>query len=359
MRFVTVQDPTPIPYAAGQARTLLIGSQEFFITGLLMDLDLAKTDGAGPTTYQDFMYRAITGLGLKGGGIPYIDIGSPDARVLYWATRQRLQGRGRTPDMQAGAVTLRHQLCVLFGVNPIMGNDGINYFDPTAAIKPDQDLTLRINWAANTAIGANRTIDPATQLRITYLGYVAEKPEEQPRWYPSWSVVDYQPGQAFTNKGGISKLPTGDYYRRSTIMILNGASPNDVRTDGLGASAVSEIGAKTKDGRFGIDMAFSDFVQKSQAQFSVADDNSAVPGAVLAPGAAVVGVGYNAGVGQIDWAQQADTSPAPEGQPVKADPLYGINMVGKSDGALSLAYTVNVNVNTRIVQLHESYMPYK
>ncbi len=359
MKFVKVQDQNPITLNAGLSRSLKIGSQEFWITGLGLEIELAKTDGALPTTYQDFMYRALTSMSLMGGGRTYMDIGAPDLRILYWATRLRLQGRCKSPDMIDGAVTMRHRLEVLFGVNPILGADGLNFFDPTAAVKPDEDLTLKFGWAAAAdTIGANRTIGAGAAVYVTYYGIIPERPEEQPRWYPQWQSTNYQPPQIYKNKGGISRLTTGFYYRRSTVMVLNGAAPSDNRNDGLGAAAVSEIGARTKDGRYGVDMRFVDFVQKSQHQFQLPDDNGAVPGAGLAPGVTVTTAVHNPGVGMIDWAQQADTSPAPEGMPIKADPLYGINLIGKSDGAISLGFTVDVAAATQIAQLHECYMPY-
>jgi hypothetical protein len=137
------------------------------------------------------------------------------------------------------------------------------------------------------------------------------------------------------------------------LVFVNGASPADDRNDGLAGAAISEIALETADGRTPMKMKTWDFAQQAQAQFGVADDNSAVPGAALAPGAAVTSIGYNAGVGQIDYAQIADTS-----NPAKADPLYGLNLMGKGDNAAKLAMTVDTQLNTSVLMLHEAYMPY-
>jgi hypothetical protein len=352
MKFVRQQEPQTLAFAPGQTSSMKIGSLSFWLVGLELSVELAKSDSTSPTTYQDYFYRSITALSLLGGGRPYLSLGNPDLRGLYWATRLRLHGRCRTPDMQAGSVTLSHQMPITFGVNPIMVNDAINRFDPTAAVQPDNDLTLQVTWAANSALGANRTINSGI-LRVTYLGIVPEKPGEEPKFYPVWRSDRFSPSQQYGGLSGTAKLAPGFYYRRSTLVFLNGASPADNRTDGRGGAAVSEVGLKTADGRTPLNMKVYDFTAQSQSQFIVADDNSAVPGAALAPGASVASIGYNAGVGQIDYAQMADTS-----NPAKADPLYGLNLIGKGDNAAALVFTVDSPTNTSVVMVHEAYLPY-
>ncbi|MDA8186853.1 MAG: hypothetical protein M0T85_01760 [Dehalococcoidales bacterium] len=364
MKFVIEQQPATIAFSGSNAKQMLVGSKPYWVTGMLLDLELAKTDGAGPTTTQDFLYRSITSLSLKGGGRPYIQIGGPDLRSLYWDTRVRLRGRSKAPDMQAGAVTFRHQLPLIFGVLPIQSDDSVDLFDRTAGIAPDQDLTLQLTWAAagsltNTGpIGTNRLIGDGTLMRVTLLGIVPESPEEEPKYYPAWQSSQWAPPQQYTGKSGTVDIPTGYFIRRSLLMFLNGVTtgtPADNRTDGMppGYNAVSEIGIKTADGRFPLDATVWDFTQKSQGQFQVADDNAGVPGAAFAAGASSTAIAYNAGVGLIDFAKLADTS-----KPNQASPLYGLNMIGKQTGAVKLAFTVNASLNTNVVMLHEAYLPY-
>ncbi|MDA8189773.1 MAG: hypothetical protein M0T85_16660 [Dehalococcoidales bacterium] len=362
MKFVIEQQPTTIAFSGSNAAQMLIGSKPYWITGMLLDLELAKTDGAGPTTTQDFLYRSMTSLSLKGGGRPYIQIGGPDLRSLYWDMRLRLRGRHKMPDMQPGAVTFRHQLPLIFGVQPIQSDDSVDLFDRTAGIAPDQDLTLQLTWAAagSTAstgpIGTNRQIGGGTLMRVTLLGIVPESPEEEPKYYPAWQSSQWAPSQNYAGKSGTVDIPTGYFIRRSLLMFLNGVTtgtPADNRTDGMSGNAIQEIGVKTADGRFPLDMKTWDFTQKSQGQFQVADDNAAAPGAAFAAGASTTAIGYNAGVGLIDFAKLADTS-----KPNQASPFYGLNMIGKQTGAVKLAMTVDANTNTNVVMLHEAYLPY-
>lgn len=350
-KFQIAQSSLTIPYTAGLASApTLLGTQYGWITGLLLDLELAKTDAGGPTTYQDFLWRSITSLSIMGGGKPYVSISGPDLRSLYWATRLRLRGRAKAPDMQAGAVTFRHQLPLIFGVNPLRVDDHINFFDTSAGLAPDTDLRVQITWAANTAIGANRTVGAGTLLRITPVSLFPATAADEPKYYPQWVSSPYGPPQGFAGLSGNWPLPPGFFYRKSTVMILSGAAPNDVRTDGMTANAVSEIGLRTADGRTPVNMKTWDWSQSSQLQFQVADDNSAVPGAALAAGASTIGVPYNAGVGSFDWVQLADTS-----DPTNADPVYGVNMTQKLSGAAAIALTVDQPLNLNLVALHEAY----
>ncbi len=340
-----------VPYNAGLPSQVILGTQFGWITGFQFDLELAKSDGGGPTTYQDWLYRSISSLSIMGGGKTYVSLTGPDLRILYWATRLRLRGRAKAPDMQAGAVTFRHQLPVTLGVNPVRVDDHINWFDNTAAIAPDTDLRIQVNWAANSAIGANRTVGAGTLLRVTPTSYFPATSADEPKYYPQWVSTQFGPPQVFAGLTGNWPLAPGALYRRTTVMALSGVSPNDVRTDGMAANAVSEIGIRTADGRTPVNEKFWDFSQSSQLQFQVADDNAAVPGAALAPGASSIGINYNAGVGLFDWVQLADTT-----DPNNADPVYGINMGGgKLSGAAAIALTVDAYANLNLVALHEAY----
>ncbi|TMC47412.1 MAG: hypothetical protein E6J20_19695 [Chloroflexi bacterium] len=290
-KFQIAQSSLTIPYSAGLASApAVLGTAFGWITGLLLDIELAKTDAGGPTTYQDWLYRSMTGISVMGGGKPYLTVSGPDLRALYWATRLRLRGRAKAPDMQAGAVTFRHQLPLLFGVNPLRVDDHTNFFDSTAAIAPDTDLRVQVTWAANTSIGANRTVGAGTLLRVTPVSFFPATSADEPKYYPQWVSSPFTPPQNIAGLAGNWPLAPGFFYRRSTVMILSGASPNDVRTDGIAANAVSEIGLRTADGRTPVNMKTWDFTQSSQYQFQVADDNSAVPGAALAAGASSIGI---------------------------------------------------------------------
>ena len=362
MKFIREVQSQTIPFSASNSGQLSIGAKSYWITGMLLDLEMAKTDGTTPTTNQDYLWRILTNLQITGGGRPYVKVASPDLRSLYWDTRLRLQGRHRCPDLQAGAVTTRHMLPILFGVNPIMVNDHLNLSDASAGIAPDNDLTIQVNWAAAGAVdaagvlGTNRLIGAGTKLRVTLLGIVPETPAEEPKFFPQWSSQQWAPSQTFTGLSGLVQLTPGFFYRRTAVLAVNGAQASwaDNRTDDVAESAaISEIGVRTADGRFPVGMKFWDFSQLSQGQFAVADDNGGVPGATLAGGAAVIGAGHNPGVGMIDWAQIADTS-----DPSKADPMYGLNMIGKQPSAASLAFTVNAATNTAVMLLHEAYNRY-
>jgi hypothetical protein len=350
-KFQIAQSSLTIPYvAAGSAPAAVLGTQYGWIAGFLFDLELAKTDAAGPTTYQDFLYRSISNLSIQGGGKTYLSVTAPDLRSLYWATRLRLRGRAKAPDMQAGAVTFRHQLPIIFGVNPIRADDHLNFFDGTAGIAPDTDLRVAVTWAANTAIGANRTVGAGTLLRITPISYFPASAADEPKYYPQWQSSQWNPPQGFTGLAGVYALSPGFYYRRTSVMIVSGVSPNDVRTDGMAANAVSEIGVRTADGRTPVNAKTWDMSQSSQLQFQVADDNAGVPGAALAPGASSIGINYNPGAIHFDWVQLADTT-----DPSVADPVYGLNMTDKQTGAAAIAVSVDSNANLNLVALHEAY----
>lgn len=359
MKHIIERLPTTINYSASAAQPLVIGAKSYWITGMLLDFEIAKTDSTSPTTYQDFLFRTVTSLTLMGGNKPYVQIGGPDLRVLYWATRHRLAGRHKAPDMQAGSVTFRAQVPILFGVNPLKYDDKVNLTDDvTAGIAPDDDLTLTLTWGANTAIGTNRTVGTGSLVRVSLIGAIPATPAEQPKWRPAWQGFQWAPSQTYAGLSGIVQLPTGFVYRRTTLMFLNGSSPSDVRTDGLSSDAISEIGIQTADGRYPLALKTWDFSKMSQGFGFVQDDNTSVPGATAAYGASVVTGDHNPGTGQIDWLQFLDKQAKDRnGRPI-ADPTYGLDLRNKDKGSVNIATTVDTATNTNLVGLHECYLPY-
>lgn len=365
MKYVREQIPATNNFSAGQTVNLKIGSLSYWLLGLELDIEIAKTDGTTPTTTQDFLMRCISSIALTGGGNPYVAVNAPDLRPLYWAMRHRLGGRNRTPDMQAGAITFRYTLPIIFGVNPIQFNDQEFLRDVSAGIKPNEDLTLSIGWAAAGSttgtggpLGTNRQIGTSSLIRVNTVGMVAETKAEEPTWMPRWVSSTWSPSQSYSGESGEVKLDGGFYYRRSTVLVRNGASPADVRVNGLNSNAISEIAVITADGRKAINKKLYDFSQRSQGQFTVADDNqggaeAGALGLTAAFGAAVTSIPYNPGVGMVDWAELADTT-----DPKAASPLYGINMIGKEAGTVRFGFTVDANTNTNVDFLHERYMPY-
>lgn len=354
MQKLIAQQQTTIAYSASNAAVQKLGALPFWCTGFLLDFEIAKSDGTGPTTYQDYLFRNVTSLSITGGGYPYVSIGAPDLRILYWFWRLVSNGRGRVPDMQPGAVTLKYQLPLIFGVHKVLPNGQPNWFDNSVGIEPDSDLQISVNWAANTAMGANRTTGTGSLIRITPLGIKPTNAAEKPKFRPAWQTTQHAPTQTFSGKGDVVPLATGFRYVRSALMFLNGASPSDNRTDGYASNAVSEVGLKTSDGRFPLDVKTWDFAQMSQLNggegFAVADDNGAIAGATLAGGASVTGVGYNPGVGLIDYRKLGDDS--------IVDPQYGMNLINAATNALSQAFTVDAATNTSVVSFHETVLPY-
>src|SRR5207248_199511 len=81
---------------------------------------------------------------------------------------------------------------------PIRADDHLNFFDGTAGIAPDTDLRVAVTWAANTAIGANRTVGAGTLLRITPISYFPASAADEPKYYPQWQSSQWNPPQAFT-----------------------------------------------------------------------------------------------------------------------------------------------------------------
>lgn len=347
------QSVADLAYSASQPKALDLGSKNFWITGLLLTAELAKTDGAGPTTNQDYFWRAIQSISLIGGGRKYLAISGPDLRPLYWDARLRGSEMLRTPDMQAGSVTLIHQLPIVFSPNPIRADGKPNWFDPTVGIAPDTDVTLSITWNANTIWGTNRTIASGL-LRVTIFGIIPRDPTEVPKYYPEWLGTSYQPQQQFSGLGGLVKFPVGWHYRRTCMLFLNGASPADNRTDGRSGNCISEVGFQSADERDPLFVKTWDFAQQAQQKVGgVADDNTGVPGSAAAYGVATSAIGYNPGVGILDWAERLDTS-----NPAYASPLLGANLEDKEQSALQLAFTVDTAVNTNVLIFHERYKRY-
>lgn len=353
-KFVKEQLPTTIAYAASSAAApLLIASKPYWITSMLLGLELAKA-GAGTVANQDYAWRTFNGVTLRGGGRPYMNLGAPDGRPLYWSTRMRTRGSFRSPDMQTGAVTLYHPLPLIFGVFPLKPNDDINDFDATAGLQPDMDLALGLTWGANTAIAAGtNTVANSTVVRVTLAGIVLEPGDTPIKYYPTWFSQQWAPGATYAGLSYEAKLTTGYWYRRTTVMVLNGTTPADNRSNGYGTSACSEIAVETKDGRRPLNMKYWDFVHSRQRGFHVADDNGDVSGATYAGGASSTASSFNPGVGDLDYPAIANTA-----DPTKADPQYGINLIGKSDGTLKLKFTVDTATATTVNEWHEAYLAY-
>ena len=356
MKHIIERLPSTIAYSASSAVPLTIGAKSYWITGILLGFETAVSSAASGF-YNDSLMRQITSITLMGGNKPYLQIGGPDLRALYWATRHRLAGRHRVPNMIT-TVTHYYQLPLLFGVNPLKYDDKKNLTDDiTAGIAPDEDLTLTVTWAANTALGSAGTIGTASLLRFTLIGAIPASPDETPKWRPAWQGAQWTPSQTYSGLSGIVQLPTGFYYRRSSIVIVNGSSPNDVRTDGLSSNAISEVGIQTSDGRYPLAMKTWDFAKMSQGLDEVQDDNISVPGVGSTYATAAITGTHNPGTGQIDWLQFLDKQAKDRnGNPI-AHPTYGLNLVGKEKGAANLAFTVDTATNTNVMLLHEAYLP--
>jgi hypothetical protein len=354
-KYVQEQIPQTIAYSASAAATpLLIAAKPYWITSLLFGLELAKA-GAATTATQDYPWRTFTGMTIRGGGRPYVNLGAPDGRPLYWATRLRTRGSYKTPDMQSGTQTIYCLLPLIFGVFPIKPNDDMNWFDATAGLQPDMDLTLGLTWAANTVIAsATNTVANGTVVRVTLGGIVLEPGDSPIKYYPTWFSQQFSPAAASAGLSYEMKLTTGYWYRRTTVMVVNGTGTADTRNNGYGGTtAVSEFAVETKDGRRPINQKTWDLAHGRQRNFHVADDNSDVAGATLVGGASSTAAFYNAGVFDIDYAAIANTA-----DPTKADPQYGVNLIGKSDGTLKLKATVDVATNTTINLLNEAMLAY-
>lgn len=317
-----------------------------FILGLLLDLSITKTEGAGPAAYQDWPFRLLTGLQLGAADSPYLGIGTPDIRFLYWWHRLRTGGFNRLPAYPAGNQTFQYTLPVLFGVSPIKADGHLNYEDNSAGIRRESGLTLNVNWGANSATGANITVTAAS-LGLTLLIGILEKgdaiPSMRPNFITSTPAMASGLGLAMSDA-----LSTNAIYRRTLIGITQGVSPNDNRTDGLAASAVSEIGIQKGAGDTIWRVKTWDAARSSQSGLLVADDNAAVAGAALSPGVPTVAASHNPGLTIIDW-----QSVLPSGRKTP----YGVDMRRAPQQDIRIAYSVDVLPNTRIVEFQERYLP--
>lgn len=358
-------------YAGSTNVPIRIGAQNFWITAIGLTWNPYQySTGSSSAPTQENMWRAITALQLNGGGRPYVTLNN-DARSLYWAMRTRMRGRFRAQDIRkvdsTSNLKLKVELPLIFGVNPVLANGAPNWFDTSAAVAPDTDLTLNLNFGAagststNSVNGTNYAVSTSSQIMITLFGVTLGPNDPKPGYYPSWNTSQWAPTQTYAGKGGIVQISPGFWYRASTLLFLNGstsAPPADERTNGMNSNAFSEFGLKTADGRFPIDMKVWDFVQASQAGFQAADDNTAGSDAgglsvTAALAASSLISPWNPGVGRVDYTQIADTGPASP-----ASPLYGIDMRGKSPGAVSFALTVDAATNSYLNQFHECYLPY-
>ena len=358
MKKVLQQQASTISYSAGAAATpFKIGSQSWWVTAILFGVELAKT-GAATTATSDYLARIITNLQVVGGGNPYLVNGAPDTRLLYWDYRLRTQGRGRRmPDMPTGTATAYYLLPWIPGIAPIHAATGqIDLFDISAPVRTDTDLTVNVTWAANNVIAsATNTIAATTALRLTLAGAVLESGDPLPVFKPLWNTLQVIPSATSTGLGTVQKFDTGFWYRRSLLMILKGAANADNRDMGFSSGSVSEVGIKTKDGRFPVSMKTWDASHIScQGSFDVSEDNTDVPGASVAGGASVTTSGGQPG-GVVMWdytrilKTQDNLNP---NNPALADPNFGANLVSKNDGTLAYVFTTDAttNVNSSIIQ---------
>ena len=70
MKYVREQIPSTNAFSAGNTVQTKIGALSYWLLGLVLDIEIAKTDGTTPTTTQDYLMRAIKGMSLSGGGNP-------------------------------------------------------------------------------------------------------------------------------------------------------------------------------------------------------------------------------------------------------------------------------------------------
>jgi len=364
MKKILQQQASTIAYTAGAAATpFKIGSQSWWMTALLFGFELAKT-GANTTATVDYLPRIITNLQIVGGGNPYLVNGAPDTRLLYWDWRLRSQGRGRRmPDMPTGTQTIYYLLPWIPGVSPIHAPTGQpDFFDVSAPVRTDTDLTVNLTWAANSVIATGtNTIATTTVIRLTAAGVVLETGDPVPVFKPLWNTLQIIPSATSTGLGTIQKLDTGFWYRRSLLYPTVGAANVDNRTNGFSSTAISEVGLKTKDGRYPVSMKTWDASKMSCiGAFDVSEDNVDVPGATVVGGASVTTSGGQPG-GVVMWdytrllKTQDNVNP---NNPALADPNFGANLVSKNDGTLAYAFTVDTTTNVIMSILQERYGKY-
>lgn len=346
MRFRQERQDATIAYAAGASVPYTITpKKDEYILGMLLDFQVPVTLSA-PAANQDYLARLITSMSLGSGSNPYIAINGSDARPLYWSARTKLRGAARMTPLPAATGTIPYQLPILFGANPIHWDGSDNYRDTSAGIKRETGLVLSIGFAGATAMGTGITPGAAT-IGVTLLLAVLEAGDSPPAMRPNWiqEIPTMQSGAGF---GMSAPLSTSAIFFRSTIMITNGVSPADNRTDGYSSAAVSQIGVRLSAGNVIRKWQTWDLARISQRGFKVADDNAAVPGASLVTATPSVLADYNPGVAVVDW---------PNILPTKSINLYGLDMRDAPENDVALVYSVDALANTKIAHLHERYLP--
>lgn len=353
-----VQSDAKLAYTAGLASILPVGNLGAWLVGLRLEFEIAKTDGASPIAYQDWLARVATGLVVSGGNRTYLNSKTRDLRGLYWWNRQRWAGGERMPDFETGSQTFYWPMTVLFTTDPLKYDGQPNLWPINAGIAPDNNLQIEVDWAANSALGSNITIGAATLCRVTYL--VTFPGTKVPGRYPSFDTTIYSPQQPYSGLQGAFDIAVGKFYRRTSLIFTNGVSPNDVRTNGEASNAISEVGLGGIISSDEFKLKVRSLARQSQIGFQVADDNSGVPGAAALYAAATTKDRTNPGVGYFDWTQIADLDD------VKAanDPQFGLNMVQSGDaqpraqGAAKILFTVDTSLNTNVLIFNEGYSKY-
>ena len=364
MKKILQKNDSTMAYAASAAATATrIGSQSWWLTALLIGNELAKT-GAATTATTDFMWRIATLFQITGGGNPYLNNGAPDMRLLYWTMRMATQGRvRRMQDMVSGTVTLYHLLPWIPGIAPVHAGTGwLDLWDVSAPVRTDTDLSINASWGANNVIAsATNTIATTTAFRFTYAGAVLETGDPVPVFKPLHNTQQVIPSSTSTGLGTVQKLDTGFWYAQTLMLILKGAANADNRDMGFSSGSISEVGLKTKDGRFPVAMKTWDASHLScQGVFEVAEDNTDVSGATVTGGASVTSSGGQPG-GVVMWdyrrllKTQDNLNPS---NPALADPNFGANLVSKNDGTLSLVFTVDATTNVNASLFHRRYGKY-
>lgn len=253
-------------------------------------------------------------------------------------------------------------------------SNSITIATPAYASTTGDTITWTTPIATPSVMGSHSVIIPpvsanASWIGVDLLGYYPANDSEQPAWYPQWSVIQTNGlTQAYPSLGLNIPVPTGKWARRTTVMIVNGTAPADVRTNGFngtsppgGASGgVSEIGFITNDGREPVYLKTPDWAALSQAQFAMADDNTEYTSGTIttAYGVATAIQHVNPGVGYFDWAAQADFADLDPNVRANLNTDFGVNLIGKGSLALNTVFTVDTASGTNIIQLHEQYGKY-
>lgn len=345
MKFRQIRLTDTLSFSASASQSLKIGYQDIWINGMLLDIQLPKTE-VSPAANQDYLFRCLSSLNLGAGGDPYLSSGV-DLRPLYWLWRLLSRGSHRVMNYPSGSTTISYQLPILFGAHPELW-DGETYRDASAAIQPDSGLVLQAVWGAPSAMGSGITIGNAAFIGATLLGFELEPGDASPSMRPLWFTNQPQL-KAAAGLGVTDPLDVGKIYTRSLIMLTNGAAPADNRTDGLAASAISEVGIVDANSKRIMYEKSYDASRASQVGFDVYDDNSSVPGAALSSAVASIAGSHNPGVYLIDW---RDHNPSGVNNP------WGLDLTKASPNAIKLAWTVDSLPNTTVTELHCAVKPY-